>query len=33
VLYHLLWTGVLVTDLASALLGAESVVTVSGGAR
>jgi hypothetical protein len=33
VLYHLLWTGVLVTDLAPALLGAESVVTVSGGAR
>jgi hypothetical protein len=33
VLYHLLWTGVLVTDLASALLGGESVVTIGGGGR
>ena len=33
VLYHLLWTGVLVTDLASAPLGWESVVTAGGGGR
>jgi hypothetical protein len=32
VLYHLLWTGVLVTDLASAPLSGESVVTAGGGA-
>jgi hypothetical protein len=32
VLYHLLWTGVLVTDLVSAPLSGESVVTASGGA-
>ncbi len=32
VLYHLLWAGVLVTDLASARLDAESVVTAGGGA-
>jgi hypothetical protein len=33
VLYHLLWAGVLVTDLASAPLGTESVVTAAEGAR
>jgi len=33
VLYHLLWAGVLVTDLASAPLSAESVVAIRGGAR
>jgi hypothetical protein len=33
VLYHLLWTGVLVTDLASVPLGTESVVTAAEGAR
>jgi hypothetical protein len=33
VLYHLLWSGVLVTDLTSAPLGWESVVTVGGGGR
>lgn len=32
VLYHLLWAGVLVTDLASAPLSGESVVTADGGA-
>jgi hypothetical protein len=32
VLYHLLWTGVLVTGLASAPLSAESIVAVSGDA-
>jgi hypothetical protein len=33
VLYHLLWAGVLVTDLASAPLCAESVVAIGGDAR
>ncbi len=33
VLYHLLWAGVLVTDLVSAPLGWESVVTAGGGGR
>lgn len=33
VLYHLLWAGVLVTDLASVPLSAESVVAIGGDAR
>ena len=32
VLYHLLWAGTLVTDLASVLLSGDSVVAASGGA-